>query len=135
MNFKNLRKWTFDNGQDLGNYNTQQHWVVLSDKLYLVYTRRGLNNDHVFRHRAPLLLGEVDSENLCILKSSEEIVVPERGARLGNFGITTVDVDESWVTVAEWMQNDDIGYNIYDACNKYGSNGNVFIAKLNLDKL
>lgn len=49
-------EWKFDNGESLGNYNTQQHWVSHSDGLYLVYTRKGANNDNVIRHRAPLFM-------------------------------------------------------------------------------
>ena len=36
--------------------------MKLKDKLFLIYTRRGLNNDHVFRHRAPLVMAEFDEE-------------------------------------------------------------------------
>jgi len=53
LHFDEPRIWCWDDGTELGNYNTQQHWVAHSDALYLVYTRTGANNDHVFRHRAP----------------------------------------------------------------------------------
>jgi hypothetical protein len=53
LQFEPSRPWQFDDGQELGSYNTQQHWVTHSDGLYLVYTRRGADNDHIFRHRAP----------------------------------------------------------------------------------
>ena len=43
-------------GQALGSYNTQQHWISHGDSLYLIYTRRGANNDHVFRNRAPIFI-------------------------------------------------------------------------------
>lgn len=99
------RPWTFDDGTDLGNYNTQQHWVTHGDALFLVYTRRGLNNDHVFRHRAPLVMAQVDPDRLCVLRDTERVIVPERGARLGNFAVTEVSEHETWVTVSEWMQN------------------------------
>lgn len=105
LHFSEPQPWRFDDGEELGNYNTQQHWVTHSDALFLVYTRRGLNNDHVFRHRAPLVMAQVDPARLCILRDTERIVIPERGARLGNFGITEVSADETWVVEAEWMQN------------------------------
>ena len=54
LHFAPPQPWTFDDGEELGNYNTQQHWLAHSDALFLVYTRRGANNDHIFRHRAPL---------------------------------------------------------------------------------
>ena len=108
--------------QPLGNYNTQQHWVTHSEGLFLVYTRRGANNDHVFRHRAPLFMAQVDPERLAVLRETERILVPERGARLGNFGVTQVSPDETWVTVAEWMQP--------KGCEKYGSDGSVWVARI-----
>lgn len=104
LTFSEPKKWTFDDGSDLGNYNTQQHWVSHSDALFLVYTRRGANNDHVTRHRAPLFIARVDPESLHVIRDSEQILVPEYGARLGNFGITEVSESETWVTVTEWMQ-------------------------------
>jgi hypothetical protein len=39
-----------------------------------------------------------------VLLATERILVPERGARLGNFGVTDVSERETWVTVTEWMQ-------------------------------
>ncbi len=120
--FAPLRTWTFDDGSELGSYNTQAHWVTHSDALYLVYTRRGLNNDHVFRNRAPLVMAQVDPERLCVLRDTETSLVPERGARLGNFGVTDVSPAETWVTVAEWMQP--VG------CEKYGSDGSVYVARI-----
>lgn len=122
LNFDEPIPWTFDDGKDLGNYNTQQHWVTHSDALYLVYTRRGADNDHVFRHRAPLFIAEVDPDRLCVLRDTEQILVPEHGARLGNFGIVDVSPHETWVTVTEWMQP--VGVE------KYGSDNRIFVAKL-----
>ncbi len=122
LHFESLRSWTFDDGSDLGSYNTQQHWVAHSEGLFLVYTRRGLNNDHVFRHRAPLLMAQVDPDKLCVIRETEQALVPERGARLGNFGVTHISPDESWVTVAEWMQP--------RGCEKHGSDGSVFVSRV-----
>lgn len=126
LNFEALRPWTFDDGTDLGNYNTQQHWVTHSEGLFLVYTRRGANNDHVFRHRAPMFMAQVDTEKLCVLRDTETILMPERGARLGNFGVTTVSEHETWVTDSEWMQP--------KGCEKYGSDGSVYIARIHWNK-
>lgn len=129
LHYEPIRAWKFDDGSDLGNYNTQQHWVTHSDGLFLAYTRRGANNDHVVRHRAPLFMAQVDPERLCVLRDSERILVPERGARLGNFGVTTVNQDETWVTVAEWMQ-DGSKTHVMPVDNKYGSDGSVFVARI-----
>lgn len=124
------RKWCWDDGPELGNYNTQQHWVTHDDGLFLVYTRRGANNDHVFRHRAPLFIGQVDPQRLCVLRASERILVPERGARLGNFGVTEVNERETWVTVTEWMQTNPPNPYDYRIPMKYGSDNAVFAARI-----
>lgn len=115
LDYYNIKKWCWDDGSILPTYNTQQHWFELSGKLYLVYTRRGAGNDHVFRHRAPLFAAEV--RNMRVVKDTEFIAVPERGARLGNFG-TFSDGDKAYVTAAEWMQP--IG------CEKYGCDNSVY---------
>ena len=122
LHFAPQRRWTFDDGSDLGNYNTQQHWVTHRNGLFLVYTRRGANNDHVFRHRAPLFIARVDPDKLQVIRKTERILVPERGARLGNFGVVDVSPDETWVTVAEWMQPRGV--------EKHGSDNSIFVAKL-----
>lgn len=100
VNFGPIHAWTFDDGSDLGSYNTHQKWVTHSDGLFLVYTRRGANNDHIPRHRAPLFLARVDPEKLQVIRSSERIAVPERGVDIGNFDATTVSENETWITVA-----------------------------------
>ena len=130
LHFGEPRPWTFDDGVDLGNYNTQQHWVTHSDALFLVYTRRDADNDHVFRHRAPLFMAEVDPDRLCILRDTERIVVPERGARLGNFGTLAVTRDESWIVVTEWMQTNPPNPFDSTVCERYGSDNSVFVARL-----
>ena len=104
LDFSEPRNWTFYNGSELGNYNTQQHSVSHSDGLFLVYTRRGANNDHVTRHRDPLFIARIDPDYLQVIRSSEQILVPEFGAHLGRFGVTEISETETWVTVTEWMQ-------------------------------
>jgi hypothetical protein len=128
--FTEPKPWTFDDGEDLGNYNTQQHWVNHRDALFLIYTRRGANNDHVMRHRAPLFIARVDPETLRVVRASEQIVVPERGARLGNFGVTEVSPEESWVTVTEWMQGPGPNYHDPAPLIARGANNRVWVAKL-----
>jgi len=122
LHFEPPRPWTFDDGSELGNYCTQQHWVTHSDGLFLVYTRRGLNNDHVFRHRAPLLMAQVDPDRLCVVRETERVLVPERGARLGNFTVADVSKNETWVIAAEWMQP--VG------CENRGSDNSVYAARI-----
>jgi hypothetical protein len=122
LHFDEPRRWTFDDGSDLGNYNTQQHWVTHCDGLFLVYTRRGGDNDHIFRHRAPLFIARIDPERLCVIRSTERILVPERGTRIGNFGVVKVSPQETWVTTTEWMQPHGV--------EKYGSDNSIYVAKI-----
>lgn len=105
LHYTEPQLWTWDDGSQVPTYNTQQHWVTHSDALYLVYTRIASDNGHVFRHRAPLYIAEVDPDRLCLIKETERVLIPERGARLGNFGVVHVNESETWVTVCEWMQN------------------------------
>lgn len=130
LHFGPVQPWTFDDGEELGSYNTQQHWLTFRNALCLVYTRRGANNDHVFRHRAPLFLAEVDPERLCVRRDTERVVVPERGARLGNFGTTQVSPDEGWVVVSEWMQTNPPNPTDCTVCERYGSNNAIFLSRI-----
>lgn len=115
--------WTFDDGESLGSYNTQQHWVTLGDRLFLVYTRRGADNDHIMRHRAPLFIAQVDPEKLVVIRATEQIIVPENHATLGNSGICRLSDDETWVTVAEGR---------VEFGSRKGDNNQVILAKMRL---
>ena len=103
IHFEPIREWKFDDDQVLGSYNTQQHWVTVGDGLFLVYTRKGANNDHIMRHRAPLFIGQVDPKTLRVMRATERILIPENHATLGNSGICRISDDESWVTCGEGL--------------------------------
>lgn len=133
LKFDEPRKWLWDDGSELGNYNTQQHWVTHSDGLFLVYTRKGASNDHVFRHRAPLFMAQVDPQTLRVIRNTERVLVPERGARLGNFGVTEVNEHETWVTVSEWMQTWSPNI-IIPPDNPRGADNSVYVARILWDK-
>ena len=120
LNYTDLQLWKWEDGSILQNYNTQQHWMTVGDELYLVYTRRAGSNDHVFRHRAPLFAAKV--ENMRLVRDSEFVVVGEKGARLGNFGVTSYKDNNAIVIAAEWMQPKD--------CEQYGSDNNIYVAKI-----
>ncbi len=117
LHYTDLQLWKWEDGSVLQNYNTQQHWMKLNGELYLVYTRRGADNDHVFRHRAPLFAAKV--ENMHLVRDSEFVVVRERGARLGNFCAAPFKDGKAVVMAAEWMQP--------KGCEKYGSDNSIFI--------
>lgn len=122
LHFEEPVPWTFDDGAELGSYNTQQHWLTHRDGLFLVYTRRGAGNDHIVRHRAPLFMARVDAEKLQVIRATEKVVVPERGAELGNFGAARINNSESWVTVSEGMFMKDSA--------QRGAEGATFVARI-----
>jgi len=75
------------------------------------------------RNRAPLFIAQVDPARLHVIRSTEKILVPERGATLGNSGVTVLNADESWVTVSE--ANID-----RPAAVERGADGSLFIVKV-----
>jgi hypothetical protein len=122
LHFDTPVKWRFDDGAELGSYNTQAHWVTHDKGLLLCYTRRGAGNDHVIRHRAPLFIAQVDPERRVVLRATERVLVPNKGAQLGNFSVTDVNENESWVTTSEGMAP--------PGAEKYGADGRVYVARL-----
>ncbi|MDP4241053.1 MAG: sialidase family protein [Bacteroidota bacterium] len=117
-----IKEWTFDDGQELGSYNTQAHWLSHSNGLFLTYTRRGANNDHIARNRAPLFIAEVDPAKLQVIRSTEKVLIPERGVMLGNFGAAPINQKESWVTDAEFI--------VGDKPHPKGADGSVWVARV-----
>jgi len=130
LNFSPAVHLVFEDGKEIGNYNTQQHWLTCDGRLFLAYTRRGANNDHVFRHRAPIFIAEFDPERMCLLSETEQIAVPERGARLGNFGCVSFQDGTAWVIASEWMQTLPPDPYNWKICAQYGSDNSIFIAKI-----
>lgn len=104
MNYEPMLEWKFDDGSVLGSYNTQQHWIAHGNALYLVYTRRGANNDHIFRHRSPLFIAKVDKDRLCVLRDTEQVLMPDDHAALGNGGVVDISPNETWVIDSEDLQ-------------------------------
>ena len=102
LNYEPFSEWKWDDGTVLGSYNTQQHWLVQGDTLYLLYTRRGANNDHVMRNRAPIFIAEVDPEKLVVRRATERVVFPEENADLGaGFAVVEIGPRERWVITSE----------------------------------
>jgi hypothetical protein len=107
-----IRPWCWDDGQPLTLSSTQQRWLVHSDGLFLVYTRQDASNLNVVRWRAPLYVARVDTEKLCLIRSTERVVFPMSGdglhapetvAHLGNFHTNPVTSNLSFVTVGETL--------------------------------
>jgi len=118
--------WAWQDGTPLAMSTTQQHWLVHSDGLFLVYTRKAEENVNVFRWRAPLYVAAVDREGLRLVRESEQVVMPVIGygvddpnhvARMGNFHTTAASPDVSWVTVGETLPHD-------------GWHGNLLLARI-----
>jgi hypothetical protein len=122
LDYVPIEPWRFDDGAELGSYNTQQHWLTHDDGMFLVYTRRGAGNDHVMRHRAPLFIAQVDPLRLRVIRATERVLIPERGATLGNFGAAPINEQESWVTVCEGVWSDSI--------RQRGATGALFVARV-----
>jgi hypothetical protein len=112
LNYRRKTAWAWDDGEPIAMSTTQQHWLTHSNGLFLVYTRKDNSNANVIRWRSPLWVARVDAERLCLIRHSEQIVLPLVGdgvnkpdevALMGNFAVTNVNPHESWVTVGEWL--------------------------------
>ncbi len=125
LHYEPITEWTFDDGKVLGSINTQQHWVTHSDGLFLVYTRRGADNEEIARYRAPLFIARVDPEKKLVLRETERVLLPNRGVPLGNFGANHVTPNETWVSVGENMWN----YGKYAPTAK-GAEGAILIGRI-----
>lgn len=106
------RAWAWDDGEPIRMSTTQQHWLTHSDGLFLVYTRHDAQNEKVMRWRSPLWVAQVDVDNQCLIRATEQVLLPLVGdgvkdaanvALMGNFGVVNATPHESWVTVGEWM--------------------------------
>ena len=122
LSYTEPRPWMFDDGTELGSYNTQAHWLIHGEKLYLCYTRKGAMNDHIPRNRAPIFMAEVDRKKLQVLRATEQSVLPERGVMLGNFGAAAITDQESWITDAEFL----VGTQPHPR----GANGSLWIGRI-----
>ena len=112
IHYGDKRAWTWDDGEPLSLSTTQQHWLTHSDGLFLVYTRKDPSNLKVIRWRAPLYVAQVDPDRLVLIRETEQVVLPLDGDGLnapnevplmGNFHVTNVSPEESWVTVGSWL--------------------------------
>ena len=121
LTFTAPRPWTWTDGRMIGNKNTQQHWIQCEKGLFLAYTREDATNGHVFRNRAPIYMARFDPAQGGLVRATERPLVPELGARLGNFCVHGLP-GESWLVTAEWMQP--VG------CGRYGSDNSLWLVKV-----
>jgi hypothetical protein len=130
LHWQEKRAWAWDDGSPIEMSTTQQHWLAHSDGLFLVYTRKDAANPNVVRWRSPLWVARVDTDRRCLIRSTEQVVLPLVGdgvnrpdqvAVMGNFNVTHASPHESWVTVGEWMPRD-------------GYRGDVLLARIRWSK-
>lgn len=121
LHWNRKETWKWEDGQPLDLSSTQQHWLTHGEELFLVYTRKAIENQNVIRWRAPLWMARVNLEQHRLIRSSEQVVFPMIGdgisqpdevALMGNFHITLVSKNESWVTVGEWLPRKDARGNL-----------------------
>jgi hypothetical protein len=105
LNWEEARRWAWDDGGRIETHTTQQHWVAHSEGLFLAYTRKREDNLDVFRWRSPVLMAQVDTETMTLVRESECVLMRNQGVRLGNHGITHVSEKETWITDSEWGGN------------------------------
>lgn len=130
LHFSAPEIWKWDDGEILASHNTQQAWVRHPEGLFLVYTRVTPHNHHIFRNRAPIFMARFDEERNCLVKETEVVVVPEMGARIGNFNVCQVKENEAWICVSEWMQT--TGPDPYDSsvCYRYGARNRLWRTRI-----
>jgi hypothetical protein len=118
VHYEAQKAWMWDDGDPLVTSTTQQHWLTHSEGLFLVYTRLDASNKKIMRWRAPLWMAQVDERRLCLLRSTERVVLPIRGdaenhpervAFNGNFGVCHASAEESWVTDGSWCPKTHLG--------------------------
>jgi hypothetical protein len=133
LNWEKQQPWCWEDGEPLIMSTTQQRWLSHSHGLFLVYTRKAEQNVNVMRWRAPLYVAQVDTNKICLIRSSEKIVFPLIGdgvndpdhvARMGNFHVVNASRNESWITVGEtlphenWKGNTLLGRIFWNRANK-----------------
>ena len=102
MHWDKPKVWKFDNSE-LRTSTTQQHFFKMKDRLFLCYTRKTRDNEHVFRYRAPLFAAEIDTEKCCLKKSTETTVFPlteyQKSTGLyGNFHTVSMPDGSVWLS-------------------------------------
>ena len=107
LDWSGFAPWRWDDGAIVETENTQQHWLKHGEELYLMYTRKNQRSNGVFRSRAPLWIARVDVDGPALVRSSEQVVFPANGARMGNFCVGNVLDNEAWIIVGEWVEGYD----------------------------
>ena len=75
-------------------------------------------------------MAEVDTKNMCVIRKTERIIIPDNGAQLGNFGCLDASENESWLVVAEGMHGDAEEPMNLSLSEKRGANNRVYLARI-----
>ena len=67
-------------------------------------------------------MAQVDPDTLRVMRRTEKILMPERGATFGNFGAAAITPSESWVTDTEGM--------FFDVARQRGAEGATLLARI-----
>ena len=110
LHWTGLAPWRWDDGSVVETEQTQQHWLKHGDAVFLTYTRKNDHSNGVFRSRAPLWIARVDLDGVTLIRDTEQVLVPEIGARMSNWCVANVTDDQVWVIVDEWLQQRVPGY-------------------------
>lgn len=105
------RPWCWQDDTKLHMSSTQQHWLRVGEKIYLVYTRNDGSNDRVFRFRAPLYMAEADPDRAILFRETEQVVFPRRKCgeqeiQYGNFHVSVISDDRAVITDAALLSAD-----------------------------
>jgi len=95
--------WDDEAGTPLIMSSTQQHWIRVGGRIYLVYTRDDGTNSKIFRYRAPLFLAEAIPSKGILKRATEQTVFPRQQinggeALYGNFHCTQLTPDSALIT-------------------------------------
>ncbi len=104
-NWSKPKPWAWDNGDDIPMNQTMTKLLSHSQGLVLIYTRKRKDNQSVMRNRAPLHCADLDPVTLTLQRSTERVIVPNKGNPIGNFWVWPINQQESWVTVTEWPRD------------------------------
>lgn len=97
------KPWRWEDGTYLEMSSTQQHWMRIGAKVYLVYTRNDGENSSIMRFRAPLYMAEAIPAKGILLRETEKVVFPRQlidgvEALYGNFHCAQLTGETALVT-------------------------------------
>ena len=116
VTWDDVRPWRWDDGTPLVTHTTQQHWVRIGDRTFLLFTMKTTENEHIFRFRAPLFIAEAIPQKALLIHDTLRTVFDRQQqngieALYGNFHCTQLDDNTAVVTDAALFltPNADIG--------------------------